>query len=66
MRFRRSEVAYAAGHGWTSEAQLASTSLGFDAGARIPNFNTGFSGSAPDIGAHEAGTAAMVFGVTGQ
>lgn len=60
---------YATGHGWTSEAggmyQLASSSPGFDRGARIPNFNDAYSGAAPDVGAHEAGAAAMVFGVRG-
>jgi hypothetical protein len=58
---------YASGNGWTSEAggmyQLAPTSPGFDRGMRIPNFNDQFTGTAPDVGAHEAGTPAMVFGV---
>lgn len=40
------------------------TSLGYDAGSVIPNFNDGFEGSAPDIGAHEYGAAQMEFGVT--
>lgn len=60
---------YQAGNGWTSEAggmyQLAPSSPGYDRGARVPNFNDGFVGAGPDIGAHEAGTPAMVFGVRG-
>jgi len=36
---------------------------GIDRGARLPNFNDGFLGAAPDIGAHEAGSAAMRFGL---
>ena len=36
---------------------------GFDAGARISNFNDGFTGKGPDVGAHEAGTPVMEFGV---
>ena len=58
---------YAAGSGWTIESggmyQLASNSPGYDQGVRIPNFNDGFTGSAPDVGAHEAGTPAMKFGL---
>ncbi|MGE0822624.1 MAG: hypothetical protein AB7G75_21760 [Candidatus Binatia bacterium] len=37
-------------------------SPGYDAGERIANFNDGYIGTAPDIGAHEAGTAPMRFG----
>jgi hypothetical protein len=58
---------YAPGNGWTSEAngmyQLAANSPGFDKGVRIANFNDVFSGAAPDVGAHEAATAAMAFGI---
>jgi hypothetical protein len=58
---------YAPGNGWVSEAngqyQLASNSPGYDAGVPIPNFNDTYSGAAPDVGAHEAGTAAMKFGL---
>jgi hypothetical protein len=58
---------YAAGHGWQAEGsglyQLAPDSPGYDRGVRIPNFNDGFTGAAPDFGAHEAGTAAMKMGV---
>jgi len=60
---------YAPGHGWQSEAggnyQLAPHSPGFDKGARIPNFNDGFNGAAPDMGAHEAGKPSMQLGVSG-
>jgi hypothetical protein len=58
---------FAAGNGWVSGSggiyQLDPTSLGYDMGVRIPNFNDNFTGVAPDIGAHEAGTPPMVFGV---
>jgi hypothetical protein len=57
---------FAEGHGWQAGAagryQLAPVSRGYDEGVRIPNFNDGFSGLAPDIGAHEAGTADMRIG----
>jgi hypothetical protein len=29
----------------------------------LPNFNDGFTGSAPDMGAHENGIPALEFGV---
>ena len=35
---------------------LAANSPGLDAGVLIRNFNDGFAGSGPDIGAHEAGS----------
>ena len=58
---------YASGNGWQSEAggmyQLASTSPGYGRGAKIANFNDGVA--APDVGAHQSGTAAMKFGVAG-
>lgn len=41
---------------------LDSDSPGFDAGVILPNFNDGFTGKAPDIGAQEADTPAMKFG----
>lgn len=60
---------YQSGNGWVSEAnglyQLASNSPGFDRGARLANFNDGFTGAGPDVGAHEAGTPAMLFGRKG-
>jgi hypothetical protein len=58
---------YAPGNGWTSEGNglyaLAAGTAGYDAGARIANFNDAFVGVAPDVGAHEGGTGAMGFGV---
>lgn len=42
---------------------LDPSSPGFDAGVVLPNFSDGFSGVAPDMGAQEAGTAPMQFGV---
>ena len=42
---------------------LSPNSPGFDAGVRLPNFNDDFTGSAPDMGAHEAGTGPMEYGV---
>jgi len=38
-------------------------SPGFDAGVRIPNFNDDVRGRAPDMGAFEAGSAPLEFGV---
>lgn len=43
--------------------QLTRTSPGCDQGVLIPNFCDVFTGRAPDMGAHEAGTAPMTFGV---
>jgi len=45
-------------HGIEGEKQ----SLGIDRGARIANFNDGFAGSGPDIGAQETGASPMKFG----
>jgi hypothetical protein len=63
----KGEPVYEGGGGWKSGAagkyQLARRSPGAEAGVRIPNFNDGFKGKAPDIGAHEAGTPPMKFGV---
>jgi hypothetical protein len=57
---------YQSGNGWSSEAngmyQLAPNSPGYDKGLVLPNFNDGFTGAGPDVGAHEAGTPAMKFG----
>jgi hypothetical protein len=51
--------AYAAGNGWSSEANgayaLAAGTPGYDAAVRIPNFNDSFVGSAPDVGAARSG-----------
>jgi hypothetical protein len=58
---------YAAGNGWQSESggqyQLAAGTPGYDGGKRIANFNDSFSGVAPDVGAHEGGSAPMGFGI---
>src|SRR5690348_919539 len=58
---------YAPNNGWVSESgglyQLAAGSPGYDQGKRIPNFNDHFNGAAPDVGAAEAGDAAMKFGI---
>ncbi|HEX5129437.1 MAG TPA: hypothetical protein VFV90_06805 [Usitatibacter sp.] len=58
---------YAPGNGWKSEEggmyQLAPGSPGSDQGVPIPNFNDGYRGAAPDVGAHEGGTARMKFGI---
>lgn len=58
---------YAPGHGPECSAdgkyQLAPGSPGVDQGARLPGFNDGFGGAGPDVGAHEAGTPPMEFGV---
>ena len=47
----------------TQGYELASSSLGYNAGTLLPNFNDGFSGSAPDAGAYEAGKPLLQFGV---
>jgi len=44
--------------------QLAPNSPGFDEGQVLPNFNDGYTGTAPDIGAQEAGKPRMEFGVS--
>jgi hypothetical protein len=58
---------YKSGHGWSSWAggnyQLESSSPGYDKALRLPNFNDGYTGNGPDVGAHEAGTPAMKLGV---
>lgn len=48
---------------YTGVFQLAAGSPGRDAGKVLPNFTDGFKGTAPDIGAHEAGATPMEFGV---
>ncbi len=42
---------------------LESTSPGFDVGERLPNFNDGYCGDHPDMGAHEDCHRPMEFGV---
>ena len=58
---------YAANNGWVSGSgglyQLAQGTPGYDQGKRIANFNDHFNGAAPDVGAAEAGDAAMKFGI---
>jgi hypothetical protein len=58
---------YVSGHGWSSWAggnyQLQPGTQGHDQGVRLPNFNDAFTGTKPDVGAHEYGTASMKFGV---
>ena len=58
---------YAAGNGDMAADSglyaLAAGAPGYDQGIRIPNFNDHFNGAAPDVGAMEAGDAAMKFGV---
>ena len=60
---------YKAGHGWSSDAggnyQLEVGSPGRDKAVRLNNFNDAYTGSAPDVGAHEADTAPMKFGIGG-
>jgi hypothetical protein len=55
---------YAPGSGWQNWAggmyQLDASSSGYGSAVRIPNFNDPFA--APDIGAHQSGTAPMCFG----
>jgi hypothetical protein len=63
----RGTPTYAPGNGPQSGSgglyQLAPGSAGYDQGVRIANFNDDYVGSAPDIGAHEAGSPRMLFGV---
>jgi hypothetical protein len=58
---------YAPGNGAASgpggRYELAPSSPGYDAGARIPNFNDDYRGRAPDIGAAESGAPPMRFGL---
>jgi len=45
------------------EFALDPSSPGYDAGVVIPNFNDHYNGAAPDMGAHEASSPPMEFGV---
>jgi len=47
----------------TGNFQLDQSSVGYDAGELIPNFSDGYTGVAPDMGAHESGWDDMEFGV---
>jgi hypothetical protein len=59
----KSAPTFASGHGTGMSGlyQLAPGSAGYGSGARIANFNDQFA--APDMGAHQSGTAPMKFGV---
>jgi hypothetical protein len=62
----RGEPIYAEGHGLRQGkgwCQLSPKSPGYDAAVRLPGFNDDCKGKAPDMGAHEAETPAMEFGV---
>jgi hypothetical protein len=48
----------------TGNFQLTLGSLGRDKGVVIPNFCDDYTGSGPDMGAHEIGTEPMKFGVS--
>jgi hypothetical protein len=60
---RISAPIFAGGHGvgMSGLYQLAPGVAGYGTAQRIPNFNDAYA--APDIGAHQSGTAAMKFGV---
>jgi PKD repeat protein len=68
------ELFYKPGHGYSSvpalggngtgNYQLEAGSKGLDVGDLIPNFNDGYTGAAPDVGAHENGAPPMRFGIT--
>ncbi|MCX7825409.1 MAG: hypothetical protein N2689_07610, partial [Verrucomicrobiae bacterium] len=65
------EPVYVAGAGFdpttkTGRFHLAPDSPGAGAGQPIPNFSDGYTGRAPDIGAHQRGAPPMRFGVGGQ
>ncbi len=47
----------------TGEYALDPQSAGYDQGVVIPNFNDHFSGKGPDMGAFEAGSEPMLFGI---
>jgi len=62
------EPTYAAGAGLdlitkTGQFQLAPSSPGVNAGQAIPNFSDGYTGSAPDIGAHQRGAPPIRYGL---
>ncbi len=42
---------------------LATTSKGYNTGTILNNFNDGYNGTGPDVGAYEAGAAPLEFGV---
>ena len=64
----RGEPIYAEGAGLNPASkigsfQLAPDSPGVSAGQVIPNFNEGYTGTAPDIGAHQRGEPPIRYGV---
>ena len=64
----RGEPVYAAGAGFdpaakTGRFQLAPGSPGAGTGVAIPNFSDGYTGPAPDVGAHQRGAPPVQFGV---
>ena len=64
----RGEPVYATDAGFDGASksgrfQLAPNSPGAGQGLAIPNFSDGFTGPAPDMGAHQPGTPPMRFGV---
>ena len=64
----RGEPVYAAGAGFdpgtgAGRFQLAPESPGAGAGQPLPNFSTEYTGSAPDVGAHQRGAPSMRYGV---
>jgi photosystem II stability/assembly factor-like uncharacterized protein len=64
----RGEPRYTPGAGFdtatrTGRFQLAPDSPGTGAGVAIPNFSDGYTGPAPDMGAHQRGAPPMRYGV---
>ncbi len=62
----KGEPIYAEGNGLQDgkgQFPLSAASPGYDTALRLPSFNDNPTGQGPDIGAHEAGTLPMEFGV---
>ncbi|HEY5912079.1 MAG TPA: right-handed parallel beta-helix repeat-containing protein [Verrucomicrobiae bacterium] len=64
----RGEPVYAQGSGYDPETkigrfQLAADSPGAGASQAIPNFSDGYTGKAPDVGAHQRGAPPVRYGV---
>jgi hypothetical protein len=62
----RGEPIYVEGSGMREgkgQFQLSPKSPGYDTAMRLPNFNDGYTGKGPDLGAHESDTPLMQFGV---
>lgn len=64
----RGEPIYVNGAGFDEEAksgrfQLTPESPGASAGQAVPNFSDGYTGQAPDIGAHQRGAPPIQYGV---